>query len=74
MSKIIATPDQQWTDEQVMALNDWQERDDVHPFTCPNRGDPPHELSDTLVAVNAGWICPRCNYRQNWAHDFMAHP
>lgn len=56
-----------WTDEQVAALNRWQRRGDVHPFTCDNG-------SHVLVATNQGWICPKhgCDYRQNWAHVFMA--
>lgn len=25
-----------------------------------------------LIATEDGWICPACDYKQNWAHDFMA--
>lgn len=56
-----------FTIEQVEALNAWQTRGDVHPFTCGDalcRAD--------LVATESGWICRRCTYRQDWAHDFMA--
>lgn len=28
--------------------------------------------STSLIATNNGWICPVCDYKQNWAHDFMA--
>lgn len=34
----------------------------------------PHmEFTETsLVATQFGWKCPVCDYRQNWAHSFMA--
>lgn len=70
-----------WTDEQVAALNAYQARDDSHPFTCgsDNRGDEAHRAVQDedggdlgqLVATRQGWICPACDYRQFWAHDFM---
>ena len=25
-----------------------------------------------LIATEGGWICPVCDYKQNWAHNFMA--
>jgi hypothetical protein len=61
-----------WTDEQVAALNKWQQRDDFHPFTCPDRY--PNGTHVVLVAYPDGWHCPACDYRQDWAHDFMAAP
>lgn len=24
-----------------------------------------------LIATKEGWICPVCNYKQDWAHKFM---
>lgn len=56
-----------WTDEQVAALNAWQANDRVHPFTCAND----HPDNRELVAHNDGWHCRVCDYRQDWAHDFM---
>lgn len=56
-----------WTDAQVAALNAWQHRRDVHPFTCGN--DSTHRV---LVARPDGWVCDDCDYRQGWAHPFMA--
>jgi hypothetical protein len=53
-----------WTDAQVKALNDFQHCGYMHPFTCGND-------SETLIATNTGWECPKCNYKQDWAHDFM---
>jgi len=74
---IITTP---WTDEQVEALNNYQRAGRFHPFTCGNRDDGKHphepELQDhgVLRATSEGWVCPFCDYKQFWAHDFMALP
>ena len=47
----------------------------MHPFTCPNRGDGHHfdNGSDlgALVPTVRGWICQSCDYTQSWAHEFM---
>ena len=70
MSKIEAP----WTIEQVRALNRYQRGRWMHPFTCGsgNRTDSIHlDGEGILVAVESGWICPFCDYTQNWAHDFM---
>lgn len=32
------------------------------------------EVSTTLVATEAGWVCPNCDYTQDWAWEFMAEP
>jgi hypothetical protein len=58
-----------WTDRQVEALNKFQEAGQFHPFTCGN--DSRHRI---LVATLDGWICRDCDYRQSWAHAFMAAP
>lgn len=60
-----------WTADQVDALNALQRSGAFHPFTCPGhdgRGD------RTLVATRGGWICPHCEYTQDWAHEQMADP
>ena len=70
-----------WTAEQVDALNDYQRNGHFHPFTCGgdrnndehraaylSRGDRDHGL---LIATQAGWRCPACDYQQSWAHAFM---
>ena len=59
-----------WTDEQIIALNAWQNSIWVHPFTCINS----HTEGRNLIATKDGWICPHCDYTQNWAHDFMMNP
>ena len=40
-----------------------------------NKGVPFPEAQFTetkLIATEGGWICPVCDYKQNWAHDFSA--
>jgi hypothetical protein len=33
---------------------------------------PEMEFNQTnLIATKDGWICPACDYKQNWAHSFM---
>ncbi len=59
-----------WTDEQVGALNRWQERGDVHPFTCPGDHDRCHNQRE-LRATPEGWVCACGEYKQAWAHEFM---
>lgn len=53
--------------EQVIALNRFQQYGFVHEFTCPTL----HEEGRALVATKRGWICPHCDYTQNWAHPEM---
>lgn len=67
MSDKIFAP---WTGEQVIALNEYQVRGDMHPFTCGKEHDEPRNL----IATESGWIClnATCDYTQNWAHAFMA--
>lgn len=56
-----------WTAEQVAGLNAFQHQGGMHPFTCGN--DSRHRV---LVATHDGWECLDCDYRQTWAHAFMA--
>lgn len=63
-----------WTQEQVDALNRFQESGQFHPFTCGsgNRCDDKHlDGEGRLVATVDGWVCPYCDYKQDWAHEFM---
>lgn len=52
-----------FTSEQVLALQDHQRRDDVHPYTCPQHGT-------RLNVATGGLTCPahRCDYDQHWSH------
>ncbi len=58
-----------WKEEQVAALNAYQQMGRFHPFTC-GEDHPTHSI---LVAEPAGWRCPvqGCPYTQDWAHEFM---
>lgn len=65
--------------EQVVKLWEYQfgepanPLEQVHPFTCGNRADHPMMAGDhgVLVPTTRGWICPICDYTQDWAHGFM---
>ncbi|MEU5043193.1 hypothetical protein [Streptomyces griseorubiginosus] len=70
-ARVIRAP---WTPDQVDALNAFQRRGGMHPFTCGGEHTP---ASPALVAYTDGWRCPQpygesCDYRQDWAHAFMA--
>jgi hypothetical protein len=73
LTERIGTP---FTPDAVENLAHNQMSGALHPFTCPNRGDGNHReaYGDTgaLVATVRGWICPFCDYTQDWAHDFMS--
>lgn len=62
--KKISAP---FSEEQCRRLNEWQQSGQFHPFTC---GNP--DCRAVLIADPSGWRCPDCDYRQNWAHGFMA--
>jgi hypothetical protein len=61
-----------WSERQVATLNRLQASGLMHPFTCGAA----HPLHQTLIAETDGWHCPdeSCDYRQDWAHSFMADP
>ena len=61
------------TPDQVAALNRRQQGGGCHPFTCANGRDDKHlDGEGVLVATPEGWVCPYCDYTQDWAHEFMA--
>lgn len=69
-----------WTDEECKKLNEYQNGDFSHPFTCGNdRMDAAHRKYQAehggdfgqLVATPQGWICPSCSWHQDFAHGFM---
>ena len=64
--KHIKTP---WTAEQIRVLNLYQKSGLMHPYTCGfNRTDEKHlDGEGVLIATENGWICPYCNYKQDWA-------
>lgn len=55
-----------FSDQQVKNLNLYQQSGVFHPFTCGN-----DSCRDILIAKTSGWVCPSCDYTQNWAHEFM---
>lgn len=61
-----------WTAAEVSALTRWQSGPS-HPFTCPHRSTDHRTTTDlgVLLATEQGWVCPDCDYRQDWAHRFM---
>lgn len=58
--------------DQVVSLNEYQQSHVMHPFTCRSHAREDHRDDGTLVATVSGWICPYCDYRQDWAHAWMA--
>lgn len=65
---IIRAP---WTQKQVDDLNQMQQSGTVHPYTCGGeRTDKDHiDGQGILVATVNGWVCPYCDYKQNWSVD-----
>lgn len=64
-----------WAPPFVQALNLLQTAAQpggpTHPYTCESRGDGRHgrEGGDlgVLIATTDGWVCPHCDYTQDWA-------
>lgn len=68
-----------WSTDEVASLNEYQLSGAFHPFTCGPCRDTLDVREDDgswndrlLVATTAGWVCPTCDYTQDWAHTFMA--
>ena len=64
-----------FTPDEVEALAKHQTARQFHPFTCENRGDGNHRFAygdkGALIPTVRGWVCPFCDYTQDWAHGFM---
>jgi hypothetical protein len=62
-----------FTPEEVESLNAYQASGAFHPFTCGgDRTDEKHlDGEGRLVATAEGWVCPYCDYKQDWAHEWM---
>ncbi len=63
-----------FTEDQVDKLNDYQESERGHPFTCCGEDNCRRPLkfnNGILIATTEGWICPCGKYKQDWAHKFM---
>lgn len=75
-----------FTDEQVKELNAYQAKGRFHPFTCigqmKEQEDENGKFKERtrsicpdggkLIATKDGWVCPCGEYKQDWAHAFMA--
>jgi hypothetical protein len=78
--------DAPFSKEEVENLNKWQQSEHKHPFTCvwsrtkdKNKTKAECERMNgkgegKLIATEEGWICPCGEYKQYWAHGFMALP
>lgn len=57
-----------FTQEEIDVLNEHQRNHEFHPYTCGgNRKDAKHlDGEGVLVATEDGWICPFCDYKQDW--------
>jgi hypothetical protein len=68
----IPTTKSPFSPDLVAALEMRQRDKFRHPFTCPNRGDGKHRENDidlgALVPTIRGWICPFCEYTQDWTY------
>ena len=62
----LRTPRPPFSEQQIKSMNDFQASGSFHPFTCGN--DSRHR---DLIATPEGWICPDCDYTQDWSHDWM---
>jgi len=54
--------------ESLMAYQEYGALRGLHPYTCGNYSGHPK-----LIATMGGWVCQRCEYRQDWAHDWTAN-
>jgi len=67
-SPMIKAP---WTPEQVESANAYQTSGVFHEFTCGTKEKQASGSSGAQIATSNGWVCPSCDYTQDWAHDFM---
>ena len=62
--------------DQVVKLFIHQQDQARHPYTCAYRNDGNHRVImgdlGVLMPTIHGWICPFCNYTQDWAHGMMS--
>lgn len=55
-----------YSQSEVENMNGYQASDVFHPLTCGNDSGHPN-----LVATEAGWHCPACEYKQTWSYGFV---
>lgn len=76
----LKRPRAPWTDEEVKRLNQFQASPETFALKCDcYRDDEAHQtyaeqhggVPGQLIAVQEGWHCPVCSYKQDWAHPIM---
>ncbi len=50
-----------WTPDEVKSLEGRQNCNFLHPYTCDSG-------CGALIPTEDGWVCPKCEYTQDWAH------
>ena len=50
-----------WTKDEVKQLEGRQTTG--HPYTCPEHSN------NALEPTTEGWVCPNCDYTQDWCHE-----
>lgn len=63
MDKLVREISSPWSKTEVDYLNFEQNGGRYHPYTCRKNT----KKCKNLIATENGWICPYCNYTQNWA-------
>jgi rubrerythrin len=48
-----------WPDEFVDQLNENQHNGKYPPYVCD-------KCEGVMIATKDGWICPKCNHKQDW--------
>lgn len=59
-----------WTGEQVISINYYQSYTAFIPKRCPTQH---YSRFPALVATPDGYICPLCDFKQNWCGSFEAN-
>jgi len=58
-----------WTQEHVDNLNELQNDNMFHGYTCCGFNGCKKEINGgKLIATKEGWICPCKKYTQDWSH------
>lgn len=57
-------------EEQIAAINEWQQNDHVHPLTCGNNSNHANLIpieEDSKIVLK----CSDCDYKQNWVPEIV---
>jgi hypothetical protein len=61
-----------WTIDQVKRMNRWQRFRHVPRIDCPNAAE--HKFNIGLIAGLNALFCPYCDYRSEYAPEYMFMP